>query len=64
MKRQYIEPSTFCVKLDSKRAFMQNMSINDTTITNSDEGGWAREDNTDNTDDNINNRGNVWDNIW
>ena len=61
MKRQYIEPSTFCVKLDSKRAFMQNMSVNDTTI---DDGGWAREDNTDNTDDNTNNRSNVWDNIW
>ena len=40
---------------------MQNMSVNDTTI---DDGGWAREDNTDNTDDNTNNRSNVWDNIW
>ena len=62
MKRQYITPSVFCVKLDSKRAFMQNMSVNDVTV-NDGEGGWAREDNN-NTDEDNNNRNSVWDNIW
>ena len=61
MKRQYITPSVFCVKLDSKRAFMQNMSVND-DVTN--DGGWAREYNSDDSDNIDNNRGSIWDNAW
>ena len=64
MKRQYITPSVFCVKLDSKRAFMQNMSVNDDVTVNDGEGGWAREDNNNTDENNNNNRNSVWDNLW
>ena len=62
MKRQYITPSVFCVKLDSKRAILVG-SLEKSEETTGD-GGWAREDYADNTDNTINNRSNVWDNIW
>lgn len=61
MKRQYIEPNTFCVKLDARRVFMDgSMQVSNDVIEDpSDENaGWAREDNDNN------NRGNVWDNAW
>ena len=60
MKRQYITPSVFCVKLDPKRAFLEG-SIK-VSEEKTGEGGWAREDN--NTDDDNNNRGSIWDNAW
>ena len=63
MKRQYIAPSVFCVKLDPKRTFLQgSIEQSEETVTGSD-GGWAREDNN-NTDDDNNNRGSIWDNAW
>lgn len=65
MKRQYITPSVFCVKLDTKRTFLNSspVEVNNEEIdpTDPDTGnptaGWAR-------DDNDNNRGSVWDNAW
>ena len=65
MKRQYITPSVFCVKLDPKRTFLADSLKKSEETTG--EGGWAREyntDNTDNTDNTENNRGNIWDNAW
>lgn len=63
MKRQYITPSVFCVKLDPKRTFLEgSLEQSEETITNETEGGWAREYNSD--DDNNNNRGTIWDNAW
>ena len=64
MKRQYITPSVFCVKLDSKRAFMQNMSVNGDVTVEDGEGGWAREYNSDDSDNTDSNGGNIWDNAW
>ena len=63
MKRQYITPSVFCVKLDPKRTFLNSSPYEQSEKEVMDgEGGWAREDNN-NTDEN-NNRNSVWDNIW
>ena len=63
MKRQYITPSVFCVKLDPKRTFLDgsNLEQSEETITNETEGGWAREYNSD---DNNSNGGSIWDNAW
>ncbi|MBO7346851.1 MAG: hypothetical protein J6U46_00150 [Bacteroidaceae bacterium] len=64
MKRQFITPSVFCVKLDPKRAFLQSSYevSDDKIISKEDEdtdAGWAREDNNDNY------RGtSIWDNAW
>ena len=66
MKRQYITPSVFCVKLDTRKAFLEN-AVSNVRVSNEEidpgednvNAGWAREDN--NTD---NNRGSVWDNVW
>jgi|GEM_PF-5115242 len=63
MKRQYITPSVFCVKLDTKRTFLQGSYevSNDTILKENEEtdAGWAREDNNDNY------RGtSIWDNAW
>lgn len=61
MKRQYVKPSIFCVKLDTRKAFLEDIvSVRDETA---DEGGWAREDNN-NTDEDNNNRYSIWDNAW
>ena len=63
MKREYIKPSVLCVKIDLKRAFLTgSLEQSEETITEDGDGGWAREDNTNNTD--INNRSNIWDNAW
>ena len=63
MKRQYITPSVFCVKLDPKRTFLDGSPFEPSEETvNDGEGGWAREDN--NNTDESNNRNSVWDNIW
>ena len=62
MKRQYITPSVFCVKLDPKRTFLDGSPYEvsgDNIISKEDEdtdAGWAREDNS--------NGGNIWDNAW
>lgn len=64
MKRQYVKPSVFCVKLDSKRTFLQgSYEVSDDTISKENEdldAGWAREENINES----NNRNTVWDNIW
>ena len=64
MKRQYITPSTLCVKLGTRRLFLTgSLQTSDEEIdpgTDNANAGWAREDDTDNT----NNRGSVWDNVW
>ena len=62
MKRQYITPSVFCVKLDPKRTFLEG-SLEKSEET-ADEGGWAREYNSDDSDNTDNNRTNIWDNAW
>ena len=63
MKRQYVKPSIFCVKLDTKRTFLQSSyEVSDDVIEDEGDAGWAREDNK-NTNEN-NNRGSVWDNLW
>ena len=63
MKRQYITPSVFCVKIDTRRFFLEgSMQISDEEIDPGEDNvnaGWAREDNSDN-----NNRGSIWDNAW
>ncbi len=64
MKRQYITPSVFCVKLDPKRTFLDGSNLeisNDKTIETPGEGGWAREYNSDDSD---NNHYSIWDNAW
>ena len=65
MKRQYITPSVFCVKIDTRRFFLEGspMRISDEEIDPGEDNvnaGWAREDNNNES----NNRGSVWDNIW
>ena len=62
MKRQYITPSVFCVKLDPKRTFLADSLKKSGETT--EEGGWAREYNSDDSDNDDNNRGSVWDNAW
>ncbi len=63
MKRQYVKPSIFCVKLDTKRTFLQNSyKVSDDVIEDEGDAGWAREDN--NNTNESNNRNTVWDNIW
>ncbi len=65
MKRQYMTPSVFCVKLDPKRTFLaDSLEKSEGTITNEADGGWAREYNSDDSDNTDNNRGSVWDNAW
>ena len=57
MKRQYITPSLFCVKLDTRRAFLEgSMHISNEVITNEDDAGFVKEYTpSDNS---------VWDNEW
>ncbi len=64
MKRQYITPSIFCVKLDTRKAFLEDIvSVREETATG-DDGGWAREDNNTDENNENNNRNSIWDNAW
>lgn len=64
MKRQYITPSIFCVKLDTRKAFLEDIVSVREEIATGDDGGWAREDNNTDENNENNNRNSIWDNAW
>ena len=62
MKKQYIAPSLFVVKLEMHSTLMQ-MSVYENEI-NGEDAGLSREYNIENNENIDNNRGSIWDNAW